>query len=234
MCGRIVQFSDLHELFREYRLPRGAPIPNAERRYNGCPTQDFVACRLQDGAPAAVKLRWGLVPPWSKDLRGGARMINARAETVHEKPAYRQAFRRRRCVVPVDGWFEWRRGDGRRQPFFIGAATGGPVSLAGVWERCEAGPAPVETFAILTTAASPALAPVHPRQPAILVPRDLDAWLDPATPLPSLLRMARAPHEGPFMRRPVSDRVNHVRHDDPGLLHFAAPPPPPEAPPRLI
>lgn len=225
MCGRIVQYLDPHELFRAYRPPPAASIPNAVPRYNGCPTQDFLVCRNEGAGPAVAKLRWGLAPPWSGDLRGGARRINARSETVHEKPAYRSAFRRRRCVVPVNGWFEWRREDGRRQPYYVTSAAGAPISLAGLWERWEAGPEPIETFTILTTAASPALAAVHPRQPAIIETGRLEDWLDPATPPARLLAMARASSEGPFDLRPVGRRVNDVRHDDPDLLLPAESPP---------
>ena len=109
-----------------------------------------------------AKLRWGLVPWWSKDLKLGAKMINARSETVHEKPAFRVAFRRRRCVVPVNGWFEWRRENGEKQPYWIRPAGAEAFSLAGLWERWEKGDEPVETFTVLTTAASPALADPPP------------------------------------------------------------------------
>ena len=223
MCGRIVQYLDPHELFRAYRPPPTAPVPDAAPRYNGCPTQDFLACRREGEGRAVVKLRWGLAPSWSGDLRSGARRINARSETVHEKPAYRSAFRRRRCVVPVNGWFEWRRAAGRRQPYYVTSPAGAPISLAGLWERWEAGPEPVETFTILTTGASPALAAIHPRQPAIVEPTGLEDWLDPATPPARLLAMARASSEGPFDLWPVSGRVNGVRHDDPDLLLPAEP-----------
>ena len=218
MCGRIAQYLDPHELFRVYRPPPAASIPNSVPRYNGCPAQDFLACRREGTGRAVVKLRWGLAPPWSGGLRSGARRINARSETVHEKPSYRSAFQRRRCVVPVNGWFEWRREDGRRQPYYVTSAAGAPISLAGLWERWEAGQEPVETFTILTTGASSALAVIHHRQPAIIEPSRLEDWLDPATPPTRLLAMASASSEGPFDLWPVSDRVNGSRHDDPDLL----------------
>ena len=219
MCGRITQDLNLKTLFETYRISSAAPALNLAPRYNGCPTQDFVVCRKAGGERRVAKLRWGLVPAWSKDLKMGARMINARAETVHEKPAFRTALRHRRCVIPVNGWFEWRREDGEKQPYFIRLAGGGVISLAGLWERWEKGSEPVETFTVLTTVASPPLADLHHRQPAIVEPDDLDGWLDPATPPVRLLEMARTSSTGPFEHWAVGKEVNHVRNDSPELLH---------------
>ena len=219
MCGRITQDLNLEKLFEIYRLSPAAAALNLAPRYNGCPTQDFVVCRKAGGERRLAKLRWGLVPAWSKDLGMGARMINARAETVHEKPAFRTALRHRRCVVPVNGWFEWRREDGEKQPYFIRPAGGGVISLAGLWERWEKGSEPVETFTVLTTGASPALADVHHRQPAIVEPDDLDGWLEPATAPVRLLEIAGTSSPGPFEHWAVGREVNHARNDSPELLH---------------
>lgn len=218
MCGRITQDLNLKTLFEAYRLSSSSPALNLAPRYNGCPTQDFVVCRKAGAEPALAKLRWGLVPSWAKDLRIGARMINARSETVHEKPAFRAALRHRRCVVPINGWFEWRRENGEKQPYFIRLAGGALISLAGLWERWEKGDDPVETFTVLTTGASPPLAGLHHRQPAIVSPQDLGPWLDPATPPARLLEIARSPGAGPFEHWAVGREVNHARNDSPDLL----------------
>ena len=220
MCGRITQDLNLKMLFDRYRLSRSgaSPAPNLRPRYNGCPTQDFVVVRRKGGERTLAKLRWGLVPHWAKDIRLGAKMINARAETVHEKPAFRTAFRGRRCVVPVNGWFEWRRENGEKQPYWIRPADADVFSLAGLWERWEKGEEPVETFTVLTTAASPALADIHHRQPVIVENEALDEWLDPGTSPERLRALAGAANEGPFDTRAVSSRVNSTRNDDAELL----------------
>ena len=218
MCGRITQDLNLKMLFDRYRLSRTTPAINLASRYNGCPTQDFVAVRVDGEGRTLAKLRWGLVPAWAKDLKMGARMINARSETVHEKPAFRSAFRRRRCVVPVNGWFEWRRENGEKQPYWLRLADEEVFSLAGLWERWEKGDDPVETFTVLTTAASSSLADIHHRQPVIVEDACLDEWLDPGTPPDRLLALAGVANDGPFERRAVSTRVNNVRNDDEELL----------------
>ena len=218
MCGRITQDLNLKMLFDRYRLSGAVPALNLAPRYNGCPTQDFAAVRHTGEERTLGKLRWGLVPAWSKDLKMGARMINARSETVHEKPAFRSAFRRRRCVIPVNGWFEWRRENGEKQPYWLRLAGEEVFSLAGLWERWEKGGDPVETFAVLTTGASPALADIHHRQPVLVEDEALDDWLDPETSSERLLSLAVAANDGPFERRAVSTRVNSARNDDAELL----------------
>ena len=222
VCGRITQDLNLETLFKMYGLPPAAPALNLAPRYNGCPTQEFVACRAGREGRALVKLRWGLVPRWAKDLRSGARMINARSETVHEKPAFRSAFRHRRCVIPVNGWFEWQREGGEKRPYWIRPANAEVFSLAGLWERWEKGEEPVETFTLLTTAVSPGLADIHPRQPVVVEDRDVDEWLAPESPAARLLELARTAFAGPFDRWAVSRAVNSARNDTPELLRPAA------------
>ena len=222
MCGRITQDLNLKTLFAQYRLSRAAPALNLAPRYNGCPTQDFVACRREGEERTLAKLRWGLVPPWARDLKMGARMINARSETVHEKPAFRSAFRRRRCVIPVNGWFEWRREGGEKQPYWIRRENAEVFSLAGLWECWGKGEEPVETFTVLTTAVSPALADIHHRQPVIVEDGDVDEWLNPVTSSERLIAMARAACEGPFDRWPVGRAVNNPRNNAPELIQPVA------------
>ena len=218
MCGRFTQKISWREVHTLYRMPERTTPLNFRPRYNGCPTQDFAVYRLDASGRAIAKLRWGLIPAWAKDAKIGARLINARAETVHEKPAFRAGFRRRRCLVPADGWLEWRAEEDGKQPWFITRASGEPVSFAGLWERWEGGSEPMETFTILTTAASPALVDIHHRQPAIIEAVDFDDWLAPATPRDRLLAVARRVYEGPFDCWPVSRRVNNARNDNSDLL----------------
>ena len=219
MCGRFTQKMTWKEIHALYRLPEQAAPLNLELRYNGCPTQDFAVCRLGEGSTRSVaKLRWGLIPAWARDRKMAARLINARAETVHEKPAFRVAFRRRRCLVPADGWLEWRNEGGVKQPYYISAASGAPLSFAGLWERWEKGGEPLESFAIVTTSASEALSDLHPRQPVLVEAHDWEEWLAPDTGAGRLLALARHPHPGPFARRAVSRRVNNPRNDEPDLL----------------
>ena len=219
MCGRISQQLSPDQMAELYGV-RATPQPSDRPpRYNGAPEQDFSSCRVeQDGARAIARLRWGLVPSWARDARTGSRLINARAESVHNKPSFRTAFRLRRCLLPVDGWFEWQSRGRGKQPYYLTLKDGSPLSLAALWERWDRGGDPLESFTIITTAASPDLEDIHHRQPAIIDPRWFSNWLDPRTPLPALLELVREPHDGPFERRAVSARVNSVRNDDPDIL----------------
>ena len=219
MCGRFIQRLTWREITDIYDAPEAEPPPQAQRRYNGAPGQDFTACRLDgQGNRQVALLRWGLVPYWAKDWGESSRLINARSETVHQKPSFRSAFRWRRCLVPADGWFEWKRTRGGKQPYFLGLAQGSPLSFAGLWERREQGGEVLETFTIITTRATSKLARIHHRQPAIIDPNRYDDWLDPAASTQELLDLARRSHAGPFEQRPVSPRVNNARNDDPGIL----------------
>jgi putative SOS response-associated peptidase YedK len=210
------------------------------------------------GAPGGPRrelrlLTWGLVPSWSKDRSGGARMINARAETVLERPAYRRAAAARRCLVPADGWYEWQRLDGdgapRKQPYFMSLADGGPLALAGIYEHWrprrpaggeggagqdggrEGGGEDAErltTFAVLTRDAEPGLSAVHERMPLVLPPEHWAAWLDPELRRPEevdgVLGAAMAVPPGRFTAVPVAARVGSVRSDDPELVVPVGPP----------
>ena len=219
MCARFTQQLPTEDICDLYSA-RGTPLPtNRRARYNGAPGQDFAACRVdENGARAIALLRWGLVPSWARDAKIAGRLINARSETVHNKPSFRSAFHSRRCRVPADGWFEWQQRGCCKQPFFLTPAAGSPLSFAALWERWDPGGGPLETFTIITTAASPELEDIHHRQPAIIEPRWFSLWLDPLSPLPALLEVVREPYCGPFERRPVSSRVNRVRNDDPDIL----------------
>ena len=177
MCGRYTLYADpsvLAELFGLFETPVLGP------RYNIAPTQPVAVVRIAEtGAGREWALvQWGLVPSWSKDPTIGARMINARAETVAEKPSYRAAFRRRRCIAPADGFFEWARGEKRKQPMYITVREGRPFGIAALWERWV-GPdgSEIESCTLLTTEANELLAPIHERMPVILEPEDYGLWL---------------------------------------------------------
>ena len=220
MCGRFTQRLDAEEIREMYGVADRDGAPALKPRYNGAPTQDLAACRTEGrgGGRRIVLLRWGLVPPGAPDLRVGARLINARAESVGSRAAFADAFRARRCLVPADGWFEWVRRGRQRHPYFLTLESGAPVSFAGLWERWEGRETPVETFTVITTAAAPGIRAVHDRQPAIIAPDRFTEWLDPATPEDRLLALAREAPAGPYSVRPVSLRVNRVANDDPGIL----------------
>ena len=222
MCGRFTQQlteGEMHDLYgvTQPTLPLDLPP-----RYNGAPTQDFAACRLDEtGRRVVTRLRWGLVPFWAKDVGIGARLINARAETVSDKPAYRAAFRARRCLVPANGWFEWQRAGRGKQPWFVALADGSPVSFAALWERWDKAGDSLETFTIITTEACESLTDIHHRQPAIIPLDRVADWLDPASRPEQLLDLVRKPCAGPFEKRPVSTRVNSVANNDAAILDTA-------------
>lgn len=219
MCGRFTQQLTEGEMHDLYDVMQPALPLDLPPRYNGAPTQDFAACRLDTvGRRVIARLRWGLVPPWAKDAGIGSRMINARAETLHDKPAYRAAFRSRRCLVPANGWFEWQGSRGAKQPWYIALGDGSPLSFAALWERWDRSGDLLETFTIITTEACDSLADIHHRQPAIIHPDHFGDWLDPASSSGQLLDLVRGPYTGPFEKRPVSTRVNSVVNNDATIL----------------
>jgi putative SOS response-associated peptidase YedK len=170
-----------------------------------------------------VLLRWGLIPGWAKDPAIGARLINARAETVAEKPAFRAAFRRRRCLVLADGFYEWQKSAKRKQPFFFHLRDDRPFAFAGLWESWEGGDnSHLETCTILTTEPNDLVATVHDRMPVILAPDAHDAWLDPAVEQPDRLTPLLRPYPAEAMDAyPVGPLVNSPTHDGPGCIERA-------------
>jgi putative SOS response-associated peptidase YedK len=215
VCGRYVLTSPGEAIAEHFRL---AAVPTYPPRYNIAPTQAALVVReTPEGVRAAVTLRWGLIPFWAKDPSIGSRLINARAEGIVDRPAFRAAFRRRRCLVPADGFFEWRAVAGRRkQPYYIRLAAGGPFAMAGLWDEWRAPSASdtIATFTIVTTAASAALRALHDRMPVIVAPADYDEWL--GSPNPSALLGSWA--GAAFEIVPIGIRVNDVRNDDAALL----------------
>jgi len=221
MCGRFTlraSASVVAEQFAVFDTPPFGP------RFNIAPTQPVAVVRLAPEQPEAerelVWLRWGLIPSWAKDPAVGNRMINARAETAAEKPAYRDAFRRRRCLVAADGFYEWQRSGRRKQPYFIHMRDDSPFALAGLWESWE-GPdhSRIESCTLLTTEPNSLVEPIHNRMPVILAPDDYHSWLDPAGQnLQQLMPLLR-PYPGDTMTaHPVSNLVNSPAHEDPRCI----------------
>jgi putative SOS response-associated peptidase YedK len=207
MCGRYTQRTDPKRLAKVFGV---AEAPEVEPRYNIAPTQDVLAVNQTADGREMTFYKWGLVPSWAKDTSIGARLINARSETVTEKPAFRQAFKKRRCIIPADGFYEWQRTAGRKQPFFFRMKDESPFGFAGLWEHWEGnGNQAINSCAILTTEANEVLRPVHDRMPVILHPDDYELWLEGGEREQSLLRELLRPYPPEEMAGcPVSTLVN--------------------------
>ncbi|TPQ34503.1 DUF159 family protein [Bradyrhizobium guangdongense] len=217
MCGRFVITSApaaLRQLFGYLDQPNFPP------RYNVAPTQPIPVVFIDKGARHFHLMRWGLLPSWVKDPRGFTLLINARSETVLEKPAFKHAIRRRRGLIPADGYYEWKAIDGRKQPYFIHRADGAPLGFAALFETWL-GPngEELDTVAIVTAAASEDLAALHDRVPVTIRPEDFERWLDcRGDEVDAVLDLMTAPRIGEFAWHPVSTRVNRVANDDEQLL----------------
>jgi len=215
MCGRFTLFEADKILSKEFGV---SGVPPLSPRYNIAPSQPIAAVRTpHTGAGRELALlRWGLIPSWSKDPAIGNRLINARAETVQEKPSFRSAFRRHRCLIPTNGFYEWQRQEGGKQPFFVRMRDERIFAFAGLWDRWESSDKDViETCTILTTAANTVLAPIHGRMPVILPQAEYARWLDPALKDPDSLSPLLVPFPPEEMLAiPVSPRVNAPSTDD--------------------
>ncbi len=211
MCGRFSLSANAQTLVDFFRLP-GAPdiVP----RYNIAPSQDLVAVTAGAEGREWAQLRWGLVPSWAKDPRIGQRMINAKAETVAVKPAFRAAFARRRCLIPATGFYEWRPGAGGKQPFNIQSTAGELLTFAGIWEHWVGAGAQRRSCAILTTAANEDVREVHARMPVLLPRAAHAAWLDAESERPALEALLQPAPAGSLHVYPVSRHVNRPANDD--------------------
>ena len=220
MCGRFAFYSPHEAVARLFGVADALEI---EPRYNIAPTQ-FVAAVRETGGPREVAmLYWGLVPSWAKEKSIGARMINARSETLAEKPSFRNAYKRRRCIVLADGYYEWQRSGAIKQPYFISFAAGAPFGMAGLWERWrDPGSGELlESCCIVTTSPAPSVAHVHDRMPVIIPPDAYSEWLDPDNAATDRLARLLVPCEAPGLQaRPVSRRVNDARNQGAGLLEL--------------
>lgn len=217
MCGRFTLRAPASVIAEQFSL---SDLPSLPPRYNIAPTQTVAVVR-QVGEPGGtgrelVNLRWGLIPHWAKDPAIGNRMINARSESVAEKPAYRTALRRRRCLVAADGFYEWQPGGQRKQPYFIHMKDDRPFGFAGLWETWE-GPenSYIESCTIITTDANALMAPIHDRMPVIVDPKDYGLWLDASVQNPARLLPLLCPFQGDLLvAEPVGTRVNSPANDD--------------------
>lgn len=224
MCGRFAFFSSHEAMLRVFALP--VDTPPVAPRWNIAPAQKIAAVRADArGQRRLALLQWGLVPHWAQDRSIGARLINARAETVAEKPAFRSAWQRRRCLVPVDGYYEWQATPTGKQPWFITRADREPFALAGLWESWVEvpGAAPLESCVILTTAAPESLAAIHERVPVVMPATAWDSWLRPVgADLAALAALLGAPPADSLRAVRVGRRVNDAKHDGPGLIEPVA------------
>ena len=222
MCGRFAFYSPHEAVVRLFGVAGDGP--RIEPRYNIAPTTFIATVRERPEIAAGRQLAmlyWGLVPAWAKEKSIGARMINARGETLREKPSFRNAYPRRRCLVLADGYYEWQRAATVKQPYFIRLASHEPFAIAGLWEawRDPAGGDPLESCTLVTTSPAPAIAHIHDRMPVILAPDDYAEWLDPRNTDVERLDRLLAPHPAaPLVAQAVSRMVNNARNQGPGLI----------------
>ena len=214
MCSRYFLDADGNIIAYTFRVPVNERV---RQRFNIAPTQEAPVVRVaRDGSREVELLRWGLVPFWAKDLKVGTRMINARCEGVESKPAFREALRQRRCIVPATGFYEWQGEPGRKQPFAITLPDQPMFAFAGLWERWKpTDGAPVETFTIVTTEANEQVAKIHDRMPVILPMEAVDTWL---TGAPEAAARLLKPYDGPLQLRAIGRYVSNVNNEGPECL----------------
>jgi putative SOS response-associated peptidase YedK len=222
MCGRFVQKTPLGEIRVLFETRN--PVPNAPPHYNAAPTQDLAVVRYnpQTRERALDLLRWGLVPLWAKDLSFGPKCINARGETVATNNVFRDAFQRRRCLVPADGFYEWQKAGGKTQPYAIVPEEGAIFAFAGLWERWKnpADGSVLRSFTIVTGLPNPLTRPIHERMPVILPKAVWPLWLGETEADPDELLALLSPYPAELMRAyPIGPAVGNVKNDEPGLLN---------------
>jgi putative SOS response-associated peptidase YedK len=231
MCGRFTLIQTAQEISQAFHIEK---VFDQEPQYNIAPTQMVIAMLYHPESEQHEfqSLRWGLIPSWAKDPGMGAKLINARAETVAEKPAFRSAFKRRRCLVVADGFYEWQHKEGKKQPYYFRLQEGEPFGFAGLWEQwrspkeqipLESEQSPqtkeITSCTILTTQANELLQPIHDRMPVILQQQDYDVWLDPQVQTPERLQQLLQPYPSEAMTAyPVSKVVNNPKHNSPDCI----------------
>lgn len=221
MCGRFALAVDLNQLIKAYGLnPADANNHNLSPRYNIAPSQEIIGvCQTEDGIRGLNTFRWGLIPHWAKDSFIGAKMINARSETVAEKPSFRAAFCSRRCLIPASAFYEWVRAEKEKIPYCIRRKDKSPMAFAGIWESWNGPEGPIQSCSILTTAANKILESIHPRMPVILPDVDFDQWLDIRNNNPDQLTPFLKPCAADLLEAyRVDQRVNNPRNDGPECL----------------
>jgi putative SOS response-associated peptidase YedK len=230
MCGRYALAVAKEDVEAEFSMIRIEWFPP---RYNIAPTQPILVVRAERGERRPALVRWGLIPSWTKDLSALPLLFNARSETAAEKPAFRGAFRHRRCLIPATGFYEWQKGaGGRKQPFYLQPAKGGVIAFAGLWDEWADDKGNViDTATILTTAANRELAPIHERMPVVVQPDQYDLWLGlDAGRGEGASRLLLPPPDGTFEPIPVGAGVNSFRNDNVAIQQRAVIEGPPPAP----
>jgi putative SOS response-associated peptidase YedK len=223
MCGRVKLEGDFSEIKIKFSIPPDYPTPNLAPSWNVAPTDSLPIVRYEPkgGHRTLDLMRWGLVPYWAKDIKIGFSTINAQAETVDTKPAFRDAFKRRRCLAPIEACYEWKKLDAKnKQPYAIALADRGVMALAGLWENWKS-PAEewMRSFTIVTTTPNALCAEIHDRMPAILPPEAWPAWIGEEPADADRLKALLAPYPAEAMTVwPVSTRVGNVRNNDPSLI----------------
>jgi putative SOS response-associated peptidase YedK len=223
MCGRYLLKAPADALRRAFGF---VEQPNLMPRYNIAPTQEAPVIRERrepKGERTLQMLRWGLIPWFAEDMKGGAKLINARGESVATKPSFREAFAKRRCLIPADGFYEWRLEGKVKQPYLIQRRDREPFAFAGLWERWVPKAQPpeppyIDSYTIVTTSANSLLQPLHERMPVILAAEDWGRWLDRASTQADLKALLKPAPEGLLTYAPVSTRVNAAAPDDAGLI----------------
>jgi putative SOS response-associated peptidase YedK len=224
MCGRARLSTDVSEIKIAFAIPPERPTPNFAPSWNVAPTDPLpvVHYDAKEGQRSLDIMRWGLIPYWAKDLKIGYSTFNARAEEIDTKPAFREAFRQRRCLVPLDNFYEWKKTETGKQPYAIGLAGGRLMAMAGLWEtwRSKEGER-VRSFAIVTTAPNELCAQLHDRMPVVLKPATWPAWLgeEPAD-VPHLKALLAPYPDDDMVCWPVSQRVGNVKNNDPSLIQL--------------
>jgi putative SOS response-associated peptidase YedK len=229
MCGRFVSARKRLELLEEFAVTRDAVSADRDPDYNVAPTKRIYTVLTHKHERELRLVRWGLVPSWAKDTSGGARMINARSETVAVKPSFRAAFGKRRCLIPADGYYEWITEDKAKKPFYIYRTDGGILAFAGIYELWRNSQVPDDhedawywSGSIITTQATDEIGRIHDRTPMVIAPDDWADWLDPANnekgQVTTLMRPAMLSGSGGLASYPVSTAVNSVRNNGPSLI----------------
>lgn len=220
MCGRFTLHHVGREVARRFEIPEDLAW---EPRYNIAPTQKILVVRPGDREREGAFLRWGLIPSWARGVEGPP-LINARTETVASKPTFRESLRRRRCLIPADGFFEWKADSGRKQPVYFTQPGGHLFAFAGIWDRWEGPAGAIESVAILTTEANQTTRPFHERMPVIL-PREAESqWLDPVQSVDSLQELFRPCPAEKIRFDWVGPAVSSIRNDGPACIQVQAPP----------
>lgn len=216
MCGRFALYLQAGAFADIFGC---APPDELAPRFNIVPDSDIVAIVQGVDGRRAGRLRWGLLPPWAETPDDRGRQINARSETVFDKPSFKSAALRHRCLIPASGFFEWQKDGGTSRPYLIHRADGEPLAMAGIWRQSRFGESTIVTCAILTMDAYPSIKGIHHRMPVMLDPAAWDTWLDPTTRDPDLLRRALQPlPEASIIAREVSRAVNSPANDRPDLV----------------